>query len=409
MADFYQTGVISTLHRLLPFDQNRIESDLKRFSQRNKIALVLPVLYSELEGPAIGSIVETLRTVPYLNEIVIALDRATAVQLEHAKRYFSDLPQEHNVLWMNGPRFDQLKRRIESNGLPLGTGGKGLSCWFAYGFVLARGESQVIALHDCDILTYSRELLARLCYPIANPHLDYEFCKGFYARVSNRMNGRVTRLLFTPLLRALQSILGRHPLLVYFDSFRYALAGEFSMQADLARVNRIPGDWGLEVGVLAEVYRNCAIKRVAQVEICETYDHKHQDLSAGDPTKGLVKMSVDIASTLFRTMASEGIQLSSGLFKTLLAKYVKSAENSVSRYYADAQVNGLNFDRHEEETAVAAFTEAIRIAADRFVEDPLGTPLIPNWNRVTSAFPDYFDLMVQAVGEDNQKSPIVTR
>jgi glucosyl-3-phosphoglycerate synthase len=306
------------------------------------------------------------------------------------------------VLWINGPGFGCLKSLIEGNGLPLGPGGKGLSCWFAYGFILARGESQVIALHDCDILTYSRELLARLCYPVANSNLGYQFCKGFYSRVTTRMHGRVTRLLFTPLIRALQAIVGRHPLLVYLDSFRYALSGEFSMRADLARVNRIPSDWGLEVGVLAEVYRNCALKGIAQVEICENYDHKHQQLSVDNPDAGLLKMGIDITSNLFRTIASEGIMLSSGLLNTLLAKYVKSAENSVARYYADAMINGLDFDRHEEETAVDAFTKGIRIAAQRFMEDPLGAPLIPNWNLVTSAFPDFLDRMIEIVSADKQ-------
>jgi glucosyl-3-phosphoglycerate synthase len=402
MADFYQTGVISTLHRLRDFEADRIEGELKRFGTTNRIALVLPALYSELERPALTSILDVLETVPYLHEVVVALDRATPEQFEHAKSYFSRLPQKHNVLWINGPRFERLKRLIEGNGLPLGSSGKGLSCWLAYGFILARRESQVIALHDCDILTYSRELLARLCYPTTNPNLDYEFCKGFYSRVTTKMHGRVTRLLFTPMVRALQAIVGRHPLLVYFDSFRYALSGEFSMKADLARVNRIPSDWGLEVGVLAEVYRNCALKRIAQAEICENYDHKHQTLSGNDPNQGLLKMSIDITSNLFRTIASEGIGLSSGLFKTLLAKYVKSAENSVARYYADAMINGLDFDRHEEETAVDAFTKAIRIAADRFLEDPLGAPLIPNWNRITSAFPNFFDQLIEAVLHDNE-------
>jgi glucosyl-3-phosphoglycerate synthase len=406
MADFYQTGLISTLHRLKNFEESGIEGDLLRFTESNKIALVLPALYTELERPALASILDVLVTVPYIHEIVIALDRATPHQFEHAKQYFSRLPQQHYVLWINGPRFHSLKKLIEGNGLPLGSGGKGLSCWLAYGFILARGESNVIALHDCDILTYSRELLARLCYPSTDPNLAYEFCKGFYSRVTTKMHGRATRLLFTPLIRALQAIVGRHPLLVYFDSFRYALAGEFSMRADLARVNRIPSDWGLEVGVLAEVYRNCALKRIAQVEICENYDHKHQVLSADDPQSGLLKMSIDITSNLFRTIASEGIELSSGLFRTLLAKYIKTAENSVSRYYADAMINGLDFDRHEEETAVDAFAHAIRIAAQRFMEDPLGAPLIPNWSRVTSAFPSFFEMLMEVVSEDQRQSSL---
>jgi len=163
MADFYQTGVISTLHRLKSIDQSRIEQELQRFAADYRIALVLPALYSELQGPAMGPIVDTLCTIPYLNEVIITTDRASPEQFEHAKKYFSRLPQDHLLIWNNGPRIQKLKDLIQSNGLPLGQGGKGLSCWFAYGLILARRGSQVIALHDCDILTYSRELLARLC------------------------------------------------------------------------------------------------------------------------------------------------------------------------------------------------------------------------------------------------------
>ena len=57
MADFHQTGLISTLHRLGEFARTRIESELQSFSKDYKIALVLPALFSELEGPALGRIV----------------------------------------------------------------------------------------------------------------------------------------------------------------------------------------------------------------------------------------------------------------------------------------------------------------------------------------------------------------
>ncbi len=121
---------------------------------------------------------------------------------------------------------------------------------------MAAARTDVIALHDCDIVSYSREMLARLCYPVVNPNIDVVVCKGFYSRVTDRMHGRVTRLLITPLIRALQKLVGGHDFLAFLDSFRYPLAGEFCMTTDLAWVNRIPWDWGLEVGVLSEVFRN---------------------------------------------------------------------------------------------------------------------------------------------------------
>jgi glucosyl-3-phosphoglycerate synthase len=272
----------------------------------------------------------------------------------------------------------------------------------AYGYILSQHEFHVIALHDCDILTYSRDLLARLCYPVTSPSLDYDFCKGYYSRVSDRLHGRATRLLVTPLLRSLQKVIGHHPLLLFFDSFRYPLAGEFSMDIDMARVNKIPGDWGLEVGVLAEIYRNTSLRRVCQVDIAENYEHKHQALSAEDATKGLHKMCVDISKSIFRTLSSEGIVFSAGFFKTLVATYVRTAQDMLKRYEDDAAINGLFFDRHEESLAVDTFTNAIKKAAEIISDDPLGVPLIASWDRVTSAIPDILAKIKKAVEEDNE-------
>jgi len=246
----------------------------------------------------------------------------------------------------------------------------------------------VIALHDCDIATYERRLLNRLVYPVANPNLGFEFCKGYYARVTDRMHGRVTRLFMSPLVRSLEQMAPSAPFLRFLDSFRYPLAGEFSMQANLARVNRIPWDWGLEVGVLAEVYRNCAVSRICQVDLADTYEHKHQTLSADDPQKGLHRMACDIAKSLLRTLASEGMVFTRDHLRSLLVRYVRMAEDTIARYHADALLNGLEFDRHAEELAVATFAESLRQASNEFVDSPLGLPLIPNWNRVLAAIPN---------------------
>jgi glucosyl-3-phosphoglycerate synthase len=216
------------------------------------------------------------------------------------------------------------------------------------------------------------------------------------------MHGRVTRLFMTPLVRSLQDLGGEHRFLTFIDSFRYPLAGEFAMSIDMARVNRIPWDWGLEVGSLAEVYHNYSPRRVCQVDIAETYEHKHQLLSAEDPQKGLMKMTVDICKSIFRTLASEGVVFSDGFFKSLSVAYLRSAEDTILKYEADAAINGLEFDRHEEAKAVEAFTRAIALAAQVFMENPLGTPLIPNWNRVTSAIPGILEMLKKAVDEDNK-------
>jgi glucosyl-3-phosphoglycerate synthase len=402
MSDFYQTGIITTLHQLGKSSLERLESELLRFSKIKPVALVLPALYSEFEGPAMPGIIQELTKVKYLNEIVLALDQASEQELQRVRELMATIPTEVRIIHNNGKRITEVYETLARNGLDVGQPGKGRSAWLAYGYVLARGRSDVIALHDCDIVTYNRELLARLCYPVANPNLDFVFCKGYYSRVSNKMNGRVTRLLVTPLVRSIQQLVGQHHFLTFLDSFRYPLAGEFCMTTDLARVNRIPWDWGLEVGSLAEVHRNYSPRRVCQVDIAATYEHKHQALSPDDAGKGLKKMAVDICKSIFRTLASEGVVFSDGLFKSLLVTYLRQAEDTLLKYEADAMINGLDFDRHEEAKAVETFTNAIGLAAQIFMENPMSTPLIPNWNRVISAIPDIFEMLKMAVEEDSK-------
>jgi glucosyl-3-phosphoglycerate synthase len=401
MADFHQSGVIATLHKLGNAKLEKLEAELSWYSQERPIALVLPSLYSELEGQALKRIITELKKVKYLKEVVVTLGPCTKEEFNRAREFFSVLPQTTKLIWNNGDRINEVHKTIKSAGLQLGDTGKGQSAWIAYGYIMAQKNISVISLHDCDILTYNREMLARLCYPVTNPNLEYEFCKGYYSRVTDRMHGRVTRLLVTPLLRSLKKIYGPLPLLEFLDSFRYPLAGEFAMDVNLARVIKIPGDWGLEVGVLAEVYRNCTVRRISQIDIAENYEHKHQVLSPGDSSKGLLKMCIDISKSVFRTLASEGIVFSEGYFKSLISTYVRTAQDMLKQYEDDAAVNGLFFDRHEESLAVESFTGGIKIASEIIMRDPLGVPLISSWDRVTSALPQIMKMVKEAVDGDN--------
>jgi len=404
MADFYQTGLVATFHRLGALNQKRLESDLTEFNKHRPLALVLPTTPKELSSPALRGILAVVKDIPYLNEIVVTLGRTDdPAHFRRIRKLLEPLPQPHKIVWASGPRFLELYKLLEANDLSAGDDGKGRSAWTAYGYILACDESKVIALHDCDIVNYSREMLARLFYPVSSPRIDYAFCKGYYARVTDRMHGRVTRLFVTPLIRSLIKLFGYLPFLVYLDSFRYALAGEFSMVADLARMNRIPGDWGLEVETLAEVYRNYSLRRICQAEICDTYEHKHQPLSAEDPRTGLMKMAVDIAKSIFRNLAVESIILSESALRTLVVNYQRTAKDAVKRYSDDAAFNGLAFDYHLETIIVEAFTRAVQIAGKETMDDPLYSPLIPSWNRVSSAIPDFLDKLRTAVDADNAR------
>jgi len=409
MADFHQGGMISTLHRLGRPSVARLEAELLSHSRSRPISLVLPCLHSELQGPGLKGIVDVLRSVKYLRQIVVSISGTERRGgYEDIRDLFDGVSTVDGgvpiLLWNSGPRVASLYERLEAEGLHAGTNGKGRSTWLAYGYVLATNVSRVIAVHDCDISTYDREFLARLCYPTTNPNLNFEFAKGYYGRVADRLYGRVTRLFVTPLLRALKAVLGSHPLLDYLDSFRYALAGECSMTTDLARINRIPSDWGLEIGTLVEVYRNCSPKRICQVELVENYDHRHQELSEHDAGHGLHRMVVDIASSAIRNLASYGVEFDAGFLNTLTAAYVRTAQDAIAVYSHDAALNGLRFDRHEEELAVETFSRALRVAGLGFVWDPMEVPQIPNWNRVTSALPGFLDELREAVEADAAES-----
>ncbi len=402
MADFHQNGIITTLHNLDHRSLEEIEAELVRFSHQRPMALILPSLFSELQTEALPNIVKHLQQVPYLSQIVIGLDRADQQQYEYALNFFSTLPQKHRVLWNDGPRLRAIDADLQKLGLAPEEPGKGRNVWYCMGYVLASGQAESIALHDCDILTYHRELLARLIYPVANPMFNYEFCKGFYARVANhQINGRVSRLLVTPLLRALKHVFGESPYLNYMDSFRYILAGEFSFRRDVLNDIRIPSDWGLEIGVLSEMHRNYANNRLCQVDIADVYDHKHQDLSMEDRRAGLSRMSIDISKALFRKLATQGAVFTQESFRTIKATYYRFALDFVETYRNDAIMNGLKFDIHGEEVAVEVFAGNIIEAGRMFLEQPMETPFIPSWNRIVSAVPDICERLVDAVENDH--------
>nr|WP_233710101.1 glycosyl transferase [Aestuariicella albida] len=368
------------------------------------MSLILPSLFSELEGEALPNIVKELNGADYLSEIVIGLDRADQAQYEYALKFFGELPQHHRILWNDGPRLQALDAELQQLGLAPKELGKGRNVWYCMGYTLASGRSESVALHDCDIVTYNRELLARLIYPVANPRFNYEFCKGFYARVADgKINGRVCRLLVTPLLRALKKIFGELEYLQYMDSYRYSLAGEFSFRKDVLNDIRIPSDWGLEIGVLSEMHRNYANNRLCQVDIADVYDHKHQDLSYDNEMGGLSKMSIDIAKALFRKLATQGKTFNTETFRSIKATYFRIALDFIETYHNDAVMNGLTLDIHQEEKAVELFAQNIMKAGEAFLERPMETPFIPSWNRVISAMPDVLERLHQAVEEDNKE------
>jgi glucosyl-3-phosphoglycerate synthase len=154
------------------------------------------------------------------------------------------------------------------------------------------------------------------------------------------------------------------------------------------------------VGVLSEMSRNYATNRICQVDIADVYDHKHQELSAEDVSKGLSRMSADIAKALFRKLATKGEVFSTEKFRTIKATYYRVALDFIESYHNDALINGLEYHRHSEEKAVELFAQNIMLAGEHFLENPMEKPFMPSWNRVRSAIPDILEQLNEAVEED---------
>lgn len=401
MADFFQNGVIGTLQKLRERPVEELESELKSIAKRRKMTLLLPALFSEFETPSMPRIIKELQGIDYLHSIVLSLDRANEKQFREAREKMKAL-HAVKVVWHDGPRMQKLYKEIKRNDFDLNNPGKGRSVWMTMGYILSQKNIYAIALHDCDIVNYRREIVSRLFYPVVHPAMDYEFSKGYYARATDKIYGRVTRLFYTPLIRTLKRILGYNPFLEFLDSFRYALSGEFALMNSLAKGIRISPTWGLEVSLLSEVYQNTTQNRVCQVEIIETYEHKHQKLEKSKPNEGLIRMATDISKALFRVLSQDGIVMSEAFFRTLCTAYVQESRVAIEKYHALSLLNGLKYDRHGEIEAVEAFAGSLRTAMKEFVKNPIGIPMMPAWVRVEAAIPDFSERICEAVEADNR-------
>jgi len=401
MSDFFQNGVITSLQDLGGRSIEHMETELEKFAKRRNMVLLLPALYSEFETPAMQTIIEELMHVHYLHKIILGLDRATHEQFLEVKERMARLPCQVDVLWNDGPQIKACYEELTMAGFNgLDILGKGRNVWTMIGYGLTDKSNYAFALHDCDILNYSREIVARLFYPIVHPALDYEFNKGYYSRVTDKLHGRVTRLFYNPLISSMEKVLGKSRYLEYMGSFRYALSGEFAFIRSLGRGIAISPTWGLEVSTLSEVYKNTSNRRICQTEIMQSYEHKHQEMGNKVHGGGIYKMAADIAKMLFRVMAQEGVVFSEPHFKTLLATYFQESRFEISKFVALSKINALTYDREQEISAVEIFQDAIEEAAKEFSLDSMGLPSLASWITVRSVLPDFSEKLANAVAED---------
>ena len=394
MADFSQAGVVPTLHDLGHRHAADLESDLLSWADDRPVALIIPCLASDVGTEAFEVMVGELAGADWLARILVGLDEAAEHDYQRARGLLEPLPQRWDVLWNDSPAMVAVEQRLRDRGLAPRSRGKGRNVWYCLGAVLAEGSARVIAMHDADIVGYRRELPARLVYPVAHPSFGYSFAKGYYHRVTEgRFGGRVSRLLVAPLVRALRATAGDHLYLRFLEAFRYPLAGETAMDVDVAAGLRIPGHWGMDIGILSDVYARCDPSSICQVSVADAYDHKHQDLSADDPTAGLRRMSIDVTATVIRRLGTEAVDGAD----VLCEAYLAAARDLVRHYANDAELNGYVVDVAAEQATAEVFARSVADGIALCQAETREDSLNPSWRQVLEADPEVGPLLVQAL------------
>ncbi len=352
--------------------------------------MIIPVLGNDVRNPELAKMVSEINKCDYLKKIFIALSVEDQKDHEEALKLSRGFKIPCDIIWCNKPEVLAVLEELKRRGLDITQlFGKGKDVWLTMG--IASLEVRAVAMHDADIVSYSKMLPTKLLYPVVEPRLDFFFSKGYYARInvdSRKLFGRIYRLFIVPLLEILHEKLGFSKFITYLQSFNYLLSGEIALYSDLAKHLRIPCDWGFELGLLAELYRNASYRRICDVDL-GFYDHKHKEVS----NNGLLRTTEDCFITLLRTLTeTENVEISEPFLISLQVAYRRLAQDKIRQYHADATCNNLGFDRHEEEATVDLLSTIILAGGRKYLANPVSTQL-PDWLRTIAAMPNIREVL----------------
>jgi len=308
----------------------------------DRAAVVVPMTGREHASLAAERVLSTLGDLD-VGSVIVAL-RADGNRVGEVRDWIDSVGIEADCLWCNAPAVTD---RLAANDLD-GPAGKGRDVWLGLGVAASRAEYVVV--HDADAESYGPGHVPRLLFPLAH---DYDFVKGYYARVENgRLYGRLCRLFYEPMVAALDEVTDA-PIVDYLRSFRYALAGEFAATSDVARRLRAQRGWGLELGTLGDAFRAAGAGGTAQVDLGM---HEHDHRAVGGP-EGLSDMAAEVSAALCHALADAGVDVD---YDALRERYREHADRLVTQYATDAAFNGLAYDPTAEREQVAAYAETVQ-------------------------------------------------
>lgn len=357
---------ILTLPLLRQVSAAALVSLLAARRENSPVALVLPCHVRELGTPALDQIVRELGTCgDWLSRVVIGLDGADEAGFLRAGEVFRSLPLPVSILWNDSPQsragFGMFAEDFPAALQP----GKGRNVWKCLNWLFEAGHQGIVAVHDCDIAGYTADMLARLCAPVGEGGIT--FCKGYCARYSDRLHGRVERLLLQPLLAAARSAGLPEPagtLVENLSRWRYVLAGEMAFDFRTgAECLRLPSGWGLETAVAMQVSAEWP-GQIAQAELAANYEHRHHDLCAAEPSQGLHRTAIEVAAAFF-----EGIGWQHQ--PAITAAWPRASRNALEQSRIISLMNGLTWPETAEQEAATLFGQIVARSA------PATAPLLP--------------------------------
>ncbi len=313
------------------------------------VAVVIPVMGRDLEGSSLDRILGILGDVDPGRVLLSVRGSWAAVSNLHER--LGDRAPEPDVLWCNAPALEERLAEADLDG----PAGKGRDVWLA--LAVAGATHDTLVVHDADAHTYTRDHVPRLAWAIDR---GFDFVKAYYARIEReRFFGRLVRLVWYPILATLTRQRS-DPFVRYLDAFRYPLAGEFAVRSDQVRDLRLQPRWGLETGMLGEMFRTVGLEGSAQVDL-GVHRHDHRPLHGGE---GLGEMAAEVIGTLGAMLTERDIALPSP------EAYEAAATDHVERYAADAAFNGLRYDREDELGQVRRYRTILEEGGRRFAPLP---------------------------------------
>ena len=99
--------------------------------------------YFQSLRPALKNIIQQLSFVPYLDEIIIGLDRANEQEYRFALQFFKT-KSKTSILWNDG-LMQAIHKKLDKHGLAPKQAGKGRNVWYCMGYVLAGTKAEASA------------------------------------------------------------------------------------------------------------------------------------------------------------------------------------------------------------------------------------------------------------------------